>query len=59
MKNAITQRINPRRTYIRPHKGLLLYERRGMEKFENLRLRMNEFESWLKKLSKPYLTKKI
>jgi len=59
MKNAITQRINPRRTYIKPHKGRLLYERRGMEKFENLRLRMNEFESWLKKLSKSYQTKKV
>ena len=59
IKNAIAQRINPIRNYSKPHKGKLLYERRKMCNFSNLKLRMNEFESWLKKSSKPYKTKKF
>jgi hypothetical protein len=58
-RNAITQKINPNKAYNRPHKGKLLYERRKMNKFEHLKLKMGEFESWLKKKSKSYKPKKF
>lgn len=58
-KDYIIQKINPRKNYIRPHKGKLLYERRKMDNYLNLKLKMREFESWLKKLSKLNQTKKI
>ena len=48
-RNAIIQKINPNKFYTRPHKGKLLYEKRGMEKFENIEPKMIEFETWLKK----------
>ena len=43
---------------MRPHKGKLLYERRGMDNFKSLKLKMNEFEIWLKKSSKVNSLKK-
>ena len=49
-RNAIIQKINPNKFYTRPHKGKLLYEKRGMEKFENIEPKMIEFETWLKKI---------
>ena len=45
IKNYIIQKINPKKKYERPHKGKLLYERRGMGSFKSLQLKMNEFES--------------
>ena len=58
-KDYIIQKINPRKNYFRPHKGKLLYERRKMDNYLNLKLKMREFESWLKKLSKLNQNKKI
>jgi hypothetical protein len=48
-KNYLVQKINIKKKYFRPHKGKLLYERRNMDQFEELKLKMNEFEIWLKK----------
>ncbi len=59
IKNYIIQKINPKKKYKRPHKGKLLYERRGMGSFKSLQLKMNEFEIWLKKSSKLHQVKKI
>ena len=59
IKNYIIQKINPKKKYERPHKGKLLYERRGMGSFKSLQLKMNEFEIWLKKSSKLHQVKKI
>ena len=47
-RNAITQKINPNKIYNKPHAGKLLYERRKMDEFKKLKLKMNKFESWLK-----------
>ena len=49
-RDAITQKINPNKSYTRPHKGKLLYEKRGMDKFENIETKISEFEAWLKKI---------
>ena len=48
-RTVITQKINILKNYNRPHKGKLLYERRKMDKFEHLSLKMQEFDKWLKK----------
>jgi hypothetical protein len=58
-KNYIIQQLNPKKKYFKPHKGKLLYERRRMDKFEDLKLRMNKFEIWLKKFSKHNSRKKV
>ncbi len=49
-KYQVTQKINPSRIYNRPHKGRLLYERRKMDEFEQLKLKMSEFDLWLNEL---------
>ena len=46
----VTQKINPSKSYKKPHKGKLLYERRKMDKFNLVKLKMGEFELWLEKL---------
>jgi hypothetical protein len=48
-RNSVIQKINPYKTYNRPHKGKLLYERRGMDEFKKLKLKMNKFELYLEK----------
>ena len=46
-KSYIIQQLNHKKKHFKPHKGKLLYERRRMSKFEDLKLRMNKFEIWL------------
>lgn len=50
-KSYLLQKIN-KKTYSKPHKGKLLYERRNMDNFKNFKLRIDQFENWLKKSSK-------
>ena len=59
IKNYVIQKINSKKKYVRPHKGKLLYERRGMDNFESFKLKMKEFETWLKKSSKLNQVEKI
>lgn len=59
MKSSIIQKLNPKKKYLKPHKGKLLYERRKMCKFENFQLKINEFEIWLEKLSRHDANKKV
>lgn len=50
VREQFTQKINPNRIYNKPHKGKLLFERRGMASFASLQSKMNEFDVWLKEL---------
>lgn len=48
-QSLLMQRINPLKPFTKPHKGKLLYERRKMDKFENLKSKFKEFDNWQKK----------
>ena len=50
-KSYLLQKINIKKKYLRPHKGKLLYERRRMDKFKNIKSEMDKLNMWLKKRS--------
>lgn len=51
-RNSILQEIRPKKNCKRPHKGKLLYERRNMDQFNSFKMKIDQFQFWLKKYSK-------